>query len=273
MPHPNIVLFKYKEVFPPQMHILNHISEDLQQVQLLLRKNFCFRAGQLSDFVPLNFNNPDMNLRPGIVISAGSMFGPVSGRLVALAAVLQFIFMASRVHSKVKEGSSSKERPVDSRSGYQYPVLVGDYLYGKFFTTLCEFGIVCYLKDLAELICQINKSGIHALRNPGMELTDRQLYMEVVQGETARLFACGAYLGADLTGAGEKHKSILYNFGLNLGMAYGLLERGATPGQVKEHLTMAEINLHQLPDDIDTHFFKDLLTLLSGENTVQRMVG
>ncbi|HBX22024.1 MAG TPA: hypothetical protein DEF34_00090 [Desulfotomaculum sp.] len=255
------------------MHIFKHISQDLQQVQLLLKKNFSFRAGQLSEFVPLNFNNLDMNLRPGIVISAGSLFGPASGRLVALAAVLQFIFMASRVHSKVKEGSSGKERPLDSRAGFQYPVLVGDYLYGKFFTTLCEFGIVCYLKDLAELICQINKSGIHALRNPGMEITDRQLYMEVVQGETARLFACGAYLGADLTGAGEHDKSTLYNFGLNLGMAYGLLERGATSGQVKEYLTMAELNLHQLPGNIDTQCFRDLLELFSRENTVQRMVG
>ena len=255
------------------MHIFNQISQDLQQVQLLLKKNFSFRAGQINEFVPLNINNLDMNLRPGIVISAGKLFGPASGRLVALAAVLQFIFMASRVHSRVRESSSGKERPMDSRAGYQYPVLVGDYLYGKFFTTLCEFGIVCYLKDLAELICHINKSGIHALRNPGMELTDRQLYMEVVQGETAQLFACGAYLGADLSGADENHKNKLYDFGLNLGMAYGLLERGATPCQVKEYLTMAEINLHQLPDGIDTQCFTELLTLLSRENAVQRMVG
>jgi len=255
------------------MHIFSRISEDLQQVQLLLRRNFSFRAGQLNEFVPLNFSNLDMTLRPGVVITAGSMFGPVSGRLVALAAVLQFIFMASRVHSNVKESFSGKERGTDSRAGFQYPVLVGDYLYGKFFTVLCEYGIEGYLKDLAELICHINKSGIHALRNTGLELTDRQLYLEVVQGETAHLFACGAYLGADLNGADELHKNKLYHFGLNLGTAYGLLERGATPGQVKEFLTAAGVNLYELPSQVDTQCFRNLLTLLSEESTVRRMVG
>lgn len=255
------------------MHIFSRINEELQQVQLLLRRNFSFRAGQLNEFVPLNFSTLDMNLRPGIVITSGSLFGPVSGRLVALAAVLQFIFMASRVHSNVKEGFSGKERCTDSRTGYQYPVLVGDYLYGKFFTVLCECDIVGYLKELAELICHINKSGIQGLRNSGPELNDRQLYREVVQGETALLFACGAYLGADLNGADELQKNKLYQFGLNLGMAYGLLEKGATPGQVKEYLTAAGANLYDLPAHLDTQCFTELLALLSEENTVQRMVG
>ncbi len=255
------------------MHIFNRISEELQQVQLLLRRNFSFRAGQLNEFLPLNFNSMDMNLRPGIVITSGSLFGPVSDRLTALAAVLQFIFMASRVHSNVKEGFSGKERCTDSRAGFQYPVLVGDYLYGKFFAVLCEYNIAGYLKDLAELICHINKSGIHALRNTGLELTDRKLYLEVVQGETALLFACGAYLGADLNGANEAQKNKLYHFGLNLGMAYGLLERGATPGQVKEYLVAAGVNLYDLPAQVNTQCLRDLLSLFTEENTVRRMVG
>lgn len=255
------------------MHIFSHCSEDLQQVQLLLRKNLSFRAGHLGEFVPLNFSHLDLNLRPGLVITAGRLFGPVTQQTIALAAIIQFIFMASRVHYGVKEGSPGKERTLDVRSGYQYPVLVGDYLYGKFFTTLCEFGIVRYLEKLAKLICTINKSGIQTLRNPGQELTDKLQYMDVIRGETAEIFACGAYLGADLAGAGEADKKTLYDFGLNLGMTYGLLERGAALTQVREYLTTADVMLLRLPPGSKVQGFRELLALLSQENTVQRMVG
>lgn len=255
------------------MHIFNDITEDLHQVQLLLSDSFSFRAGHLGEFAPMEFNHLDMNLRPAIVITACRLFGPVTRQAFALAAILQFIYMASRIHAGVKEGASGKERPLENRLGYQYPVLVGDYIYGKFFTTLCDFGIERYLKSLAELICSINKSGIHILRNPGMEHTEKQLYLDVVRGETAETFACGAFLGADLAGAAGRDKDYIFQVGLNLGMAYGLLERGATVKQVKEYLTAAEILLIRLPSSKDAQFIRDLLVLLTQENTVQCMVG
>lgn len=254
------------------MHIFDHISEDLQQVQLLLKKNLAFRAGYLGEFVPLKFNYLDMYLRPAVVISANRLFGPVSTRTIALAAIIQFIFLASRVHSGVKESLPGKERSQDNRTGYQYPVLVGDYLYGKFFTTLCEFGITRYLKELAELICAINKSGIQTLRNPGLELIDRRLYLDTVRGETAEALARGARLGADLAGAGTKDKNTLYNFGFNLGMAYGLLEKNAPLSQVREYLAEAETMLLQLPAGSNAQHFKELLGLMAQGNAMQRLV-
>lgn len=255
------------------MHIFNNIAQDLDQVQLLLRDNFSFRAGYLGEFAPMDFNQLDMNLRPAIVITACRLFGPVTRRVFALAAILQFIYMASRIHAGVKEGVSGKELPLENRLGYQYPVLVGDYIYGKFFTTLCHFGIERYLESLAELICSINTSGIQILRNPGMEHTERQLYLDVVRGEAAEIFACGASLGADLAGANSHDKDNLYQMGLNLGMAYGLLERGATVKHVEDYLAAAEILLIRLPSSKDVQFIRDLLVLLAQENTVQRMVG
>ncbi|MCL2336915.1 MAG: polyprenyl synthetase family protein [Firmicutes bacterium] len=255
------------------MYIFSRISEDLQQVQLLIRKNFCFQAGHLSEFIPPSFSNLEITLRPGIVITAGNMFGPVSERLIALAAVMQLIFISSRIHASVKESAAAKERHGDNRGGFQYPILVGDYLYSKSFTMLCEYSVEAYLNELAELICHINQSNIHDLRNAGSEITDWQQYLEIVQGETARLFACAACLGADLNGADQQCKNKLYHFGLNFGMAFGLLDRGATPEQVKDYLTAAEANLYELPPQIDSQCFRNLLTSLSEDSSLRRMVG
>ncbi len=256
------------------MNIFNEITNDLQQVQSLLRKNFTFKAGHLNQFVPMDFNYLDMNLRPAVIIATSRLFGAPGTKTTALAAVIQFIFMAARIHSGVKEGSSNKNKTSENRSGFQYPVLVGDYLYGKFFTTLCEFGLVKYLRNLAELICTINKNGIQTINNnTGMELGERPHYLDVIRDETAVFFATGAFLCADLAGAKEEHKEILHRFGLDFGMAYGLLERGLPVIQVKEYLKAAEVSLLSLPPENDIRLLKNLLDFLGKENIVQRMVG
>lgn len=256
------------------MHILKHINEDLRKVQLLIHKNFMIniKSGNINNLINQEFNYLDANIRPAIVIISNRLFGPINQQTIALAAVLQFIYMASQVHLKLKEGSSNKDKSIDNRTAYQLPVLVGDYLYGKFFTNLCDFGISQYLRELAQLICIINKNDILNIRYPDMQYTDAAKYIDIVRGETAELFAYSAYLGADLAGAAKVAKDQLYNFGLNLGMAYALLERGASVEQIKRYLTTAESIIKQSENSIDRESLLELLDLLSKENAVQRMV-
>ncbi|MBF7084098.1 polyprenyl synthetase family protein [Desulfallas sp. Bu1-1] len=255
------------------MNIFQLINEELQNVQLLIHKNFKIKAGHISDFISLDLNYLDFHLRPGIVILSNRLFGPVTERTIALAAVLQFIFLASRVHLNVIESGTGRESAPDNRFKYQYPILVGDYLYGKFFTTLCDAGIVHYLKKLAKLICTINKGGILNHKYKNREFGDKQQYYSIIRKESAELLACSAYLGADLGGAGTNAKRHLYNFGLNLGMAFGLLEKGASLKQVSQYILSAESILNQFPPGEETDCFRNLLTLLKKDNSVlQRMV-
>lgn len=255
------------------MHIFHSISGDLQQVQHTIQKHFKIRAGNINEFVKQDTNYLDINLRPAIVILFNRLFGPVTRQTIALGAVLQFIYMASRVHIKLSESGTAKDKPTDIRTAYQFPVLVGDYLYGKFFTTLCEGGIVHYLGQLGELICSINKNGILNLNNPGIEFSDNRQYKEIVRGESAEFFACCAHLGADLGGADKSAKQQIYNFGLNLGMAYALLERGAHVEDVMQYIQIADSILDSFPAGSEKECFKHLISMLAQENSVvQRMV-
>lgn len=252
------------------MNLFQLINKELQNVQLLIHKNLRIKAGHIHDFISLDLNYLDYHLRPALVILSNRLFNPATERTIALAAVLQFIFLASRVHLKVVENVAERENIPDNRLQYQYPVLVGDYLYGKFFTTLCDAGIVHYLKRLAKLICTINKGGILNLKHTNIEFND---YCKIIRKEYAELLACSAYLGADLGGAGINAKRYLYNFGLNLGMAFGLLEKGATLKQVSQYILSAESILNQFPPGEETDCFRNLLMLLKKDNSVlQRMV-
>ncbi|WP_051273310.1 polyprenyl synthetase family protein [Desulfotruncus alcoholivorax] len=250
------------------MNIFKLINEDLAKVHALMEKKFKIKAGYLKEFVTLDFNYFDQSLRPAMVILSNRLFSPVTEKTIALAGVLQFIYMASQVHLKVQENNNGKEKYGDSRFKYQFPVLVGDYLYGRFFTTLCDAGIVNYLKKLAELICLINKGGILSPKYPSKELLDTQQYIDVIKKETAEMFACSAYLGADVAGAGEEDKQHLYNYGINVGMAYGLLERGASVKQIAYYIDSAEAAIKQFPPSREINLLKELLVFLAKENSI-----
>ncbi len=255
------------------MHIFQHISNDLDMVQKLIHKNLFIRTNHIKDYVKQEVSYLDNNLRPALVLICHRLYSPANRQTVALAAVLQFIFMASQVHIRLSEDSPGEEKQTDIRTGYQFPVLVGDYLYGRFFTTLCNAGIVHYLKNMAELICIINKNEVKDLNNPDLASTDPRAYHEVIRGECAELLACGAYLGADLAGADHVDKDKLYQLGLNLGMAFGLLARNAPAKQTNDYAGKAKLILTQLPPGKDKESLQELLDLCTAENTsLKRMV-
>ncbi len=254
------------------MHIFQHISNDLDMVHKLIHKNLLIRTGHIKDYVNQDVSYLYNNLRPALVLICHRLFSPANRQTVALAAVLQFIYMASQVHIRLSEDNPAEEKPANTGTGYQYPVLVGDYLYGRFFTTLCNAGIVHYLKNMAELICTINKNEVMDLNNPNLARTNPPAYHEVIRGECAELLACGAYLGADLAGADNFTKDKLYQLGLNLGMAFGLLARNAPTIQINDYAGKAKLILTQLPPGKDRESLQELLGLCAAENTALKLM-
>jgi octaprenyl-diphosphate synthase len=255
------------------MQIFQHISDDLDQVHKLIHKNLFIRTSHIKDYVKQDVSYLYNNLRPALVLICHRLFSPTNRQTVALAAVLQFIFMASQVHEKLLEEDTDKNNPTDTRTDCQFPVLVGDFLYGRFFTILCKAGIVHYLRNMAELICTINKNEVTILNNPDLAITNPPAYNDAIRGESAELLACSAYLGADLAGADNLSKDRLYQLGLNLGMAFGLWLRDDPASQINEYVSKAEHILQQLPPGKDKESLQALLGLFTAEKPVlQRMV-
>jgi len=90
------------------MNVFQIINEDLKEVHLIMDKHFKIKAGNINDIMPFNFNYFDQNMRPAIVILSHKLFSPVTNKTLALAGVMQFIYLASRIHAKVLENNAGK---------------------------------------------------------------------------------------------------------------------------------------------------------------------
>lgn len=195
------------------------ISSDLEKVDLIINRALKIRPGHISRFAHVDLSPLQKVLHPALVLYTGRLFDAAGEKMASLAAVVQFIYMAAVVHLRVGEEVGETG---DIRDGAQYPVLVGDYLYGSFFTTLCAGGIVEYLQPLGEIIAEMN---LGALLRVKEELPGKAESPEVIEKETAALTSGCCRLAARLGGAGAEAERQMSEFGFNFGMGLGILER------------------------------------------------
>jgi len=198
------------------------IKWDLLRVRERMNRHYSIKAGSLKDFSHLE-KYTDSDLCPALVLYAAKMHGGINGRVISLAQVFQFIYLAVMLHRNINEddqvADSDCSQPGD---GCQYPVLVGDYLYGRFFTTLCDGDIVEYLGPLSEIICMINEGGVIRLKSQGADKSAAVSRREIIRLEMAELMAGCCKMGGQIAGADREGQEQLYRFGFSLGMAVGL---------------------------------------------------
>ncbi|BAF59621.1 hypothetical protein PTH_1440 [Pelotomaculum thermopropionicum SI] len=244
--------------------ILEPIEAELRYVSDLIEGHLTIKAGYLGDFAHLEFSYTDKTVRPALVILSSRIYGLARQKTALLASVFQFIHMASKVHQGISENDSNLARVrKDPRNASQFPVLVGDYLYGKFFTLLCDAGMTGLLQPLAEIICQIHEGSILKKKLDGKSQNSHEFY-EAVRKETAELFAGCCTLGARMAGAPDKDQDLLKQFGRSLGMVYGLLEQGIPVKYAAAYLEKALSSLALLPDTPERKLMEKMTDLLSG---------
>ncbi len=202
--------------------VLHPIRGEIAGVWEKMSRFYKIRAGYINDFAHLE-KHAEKYICPALVLYSARICGKVTDRVISLAMVFQFIHLAAMVHCNINEDSQNRDGgPADPRDGCQYPVLVGDYLYGRFFTTLCDADIIKYLGPLSEIICMINEGSIMRIRNQDGGMINPVTKREIIRLESGELMAGCCRLAGDAAGAGAEQQQRLYNFGHAMGMALGM---------------------------------------------------
>lgn len=255
---------------------LEAISSDLQEVQAKLSRHYKLRSGTAEKYAHIKLSLLDQYLRPALVLLFSRLFGNNGKKAIYLATIVQLIFISSNIHAQIPDEDVDKNmlHQIDPRDGTQLPVLVGDYLYGKFFSLLCEGNILENLKPLSDIICIMNEGAISRIQNEQCEV-DFTARLEDIRCETAELIAGACRLGSKLGQADQEEEEIATRFGLSLGMGFGLIERGYSPKLVHQYQQDALRELAKLNDSAPVRALESLTNAMFGSDTgkLQWMVG
>ncbi|WP_116367536.1 polyprenyl synthetase family protein [Parahaliea mediterranea] len=165
-------------------------------------------------------------LRPLLALLCGAALGGCGERHITFAAVIEFIHTATLLHDDVVDISTLRRgRPTaNAEFGNAPSVLVGDFLYTRAFQLMVTLDDRDILRHMADTTNTIAEGEVLQLVRAGNPDTTEADYLEVITRKTAILFAAACYGAATLSGLAEPARRQLTDFGLNLGIAFQMID-------------------------------------------------
>jgi octaprenyl-diphosphate synthase len=165
-------------------------------------------------------------LRPLLTLAAAKMCGYAGGRDVQLAACVEFIHTATLLHDDVVDESVLRRGFASANAvfGNKASVLVGDFLFARAFQVMVADGSLEVLRILSAAAATIAEGEVLQLTTQNDLATTEQKYFEVIRGKTAALFAAACEVGGVIAGSGPAECAALARFGMDLGMAFQLVD-------------------------------------------------
>jgi octaprenyl-diphosphate synthase len=169
-------------------------------------------------------------LRPLLTLASARLCGygghGTAARHVRLAACVEFIHTATLLHDDVVDESLLRRGSASANAvfGNQASVLVGDFLFARAFQLMVEDGSLPVLGILSGAAATIAEGEVLQLVTQNDLATPEARYLEVIRGKTAALFAAACQVGAVIADRPEHEALALAEFGLNLGIAFQLVD-------------------------------------------------
>ena len=171
-------------------------------------------------------NSGGKRIRPAILLLGAKMCsyeGPVGPRL---GAVIELIHSATLVHDDIIDNASVRRghASVNAQWGNEITVLMGDWLYMTSFSMALGERRLQVLDVLIEATRKMVEGELIQLNfNGNLDITEEQ-HMDISMRKTAFLFSACSQLGAILGSADEEKEEQLRLYGLNVGLAFQLVD-------------------------------------------------
>ncbi len=165
-------------------------------------------------------------LRPMLTLAMASLTGYTGDAHIKLAAAVEFMHTATLLHDDVVDQSEMRRgRPAARKVwGNEASVLVGDFLLGQAFKMMVEVGSLRALEILSSAAAVIAEGEVMQLGAAKNTATTEDEYLAVIRAKTAELFAAACEVGPVLTQRPKAEAAACRSFGMNLGIAFQLVD-------------------------------------------------
>ena len=202
------------------------VAPDLVKVEEELQSYTHASIQPIADIGEHLLNAGGKRIRPALLLLTARMLGNVTPSTIRLAAVVELIHNATLVHDDIIDRADTRRgRPsVNSQWGNSMTVLAGDWLYMQsFFVALGEKNLDV-LATLIEITQQMVEGEMLQLTLLGKADATPEQLLDIVKRKTAFLFSGCMKLAATPSGLESQTARCLAGIGMNLGMAFQLVD-------------------------------------------------
>lgn len=202
------------------------VNDDLEACNRFIISQLESRIPLIKEVIEYLLTCGGKRVRPIILLLASRALAHREQKHVELAAVIELIHTATLLHDDVVDGATLRRgfKTAHTIWGNEASVLMGDFLYSRSFQIVVEMRNQTILEIFAKATHYIAEGEIMQLANCKNPDTTEEFYFDIIQRKTARLFEISSQLGALLSTNNEHEIEAMREFGLNLGLAYQLID-------------------------------------------------
>lgn len=211
----------------PHDRLASYLAADMDAVNLLIRQRMASEhAPRIPEVTAHLVEAGGKRLRPMLTLATARMCGYRGPFHIHLAATVEFIHTATLLHDDVVDESAQRRgRPTanllwDNKSS----VLVGDYLFARSFQLMVETGSLRVMDILSNASATIAEGEVLQMTAAQDLRTTQDVYLRVVRGKTAALFAAATEVGGVVAAAPEAQVKALHVYGDALGVAFQIVD-------------------------------------------------
>lgn len=202
------------------------IEPDLEQVDLTFKERATSGLDILNSASMHALGSPGKRLRTALTLLSGKLNHYRLDKLLFLSVAFEMVHLATLIHDDIVDKALTRRGnpTVNALWGDQIAILLGDYYFAK------TAGLIADIEDpridhlFSDTVATVCEGTILELRTAGQAGLTLQSYYEKITHKTACLIAACCKGGAIVSGASDEEVELLYTYGLNLGIAFQIID-------------------------------------------------
>ncbi len=205
---------------------INGIGEELKAVESEMSKHLFSEIVMIPTVSRYLISSGGKRFRPTLLLLCSRLCGYRGPRNVPLASTIEFIHTATLLHDDVVDRAFVRRGMASANSVYGdgASVLVGDFLLTKSFSMIVQDGNLHILDVVSQATTRMAEGEVMQLVRMGNPGTTEQDYYYIVTNKTAVLMSAACQIGGILGQSSGEEEQALADFGLNLGIAFQLID-------------------------------------------------
>jgi len=211
---------------PSIAQLIELVAGDMDRVNAVILSRTGSEVTMIPEIAKHLIESGGKRLRPMLTLAMARLAGYGGDGHVKLAAAVEFMHTATLLHDDVVDESEMRRGRLAARMvwGNEASVLVGDFLLGQAFKMMVEVGSLRALEILSSAAAVIAEGEVMQLAAAKNTATTEDEYLYVIRGKTAELFAAACEVGPALGSRPKAEQSACRSFGMNLGIAFQLVD-------------------------------------------------
>jgi octaprenyl-diphosphate synthase len=202
------------------------IRKELDLVEEDIRKSVFSDQTLLTDICMHVIGAGGKRMRPGLaLLSYKAVGGDEAPNIIGIAAAFELIHSATLIHDDINDDGEIRRGKVAAyrKYGVQKALIAGDFLFVRSFR-LGGFWNQKVVETISDACTATAESEILQNAWEFDPQTPLDQYLKIIEGKTAMPMWAAARVGAYLGGGSEEQIQAMGQFGLNLGMAFQIVD-------------------------------------------------